>query len=1003
MNNLKRVLSLGLSGVMLAGLLSVGASAADFTDAADIEHSNAVNTLVALKVIDGKPDGSFAPEETVTRSQMAKMIAKAMNGGSETTTGTKTNPSFTDIKGHWAESYIEYCYDLGIISGRGDGTFDPDATVTGLEATKMVLTALGYDSEAYQLIGAKWASRTDELAKSADPALYEELVGTSMNANATRDVAAQLIWNGLQNTTKRVRPTTGLNTGSIEWTYEDGDMMLYERYGGLIWTGTFTGNGDTGDTSENAKALEDGQIAVYGRIDGAPTLDSDGKPIAAKTAAFPSDFDIANIGEEVKVIFKDGASGIKNQPDKKDTIYGVFNTGTTEVINAVMDDIDDLGGEAKLKIDGSKYNLADDVTVTTDYDSSTTVKYGKDKTSSTSGYAGGTNNDDADDDKNSDLTVALQGANSNAIKFVCDTDGKINAAYVTTYNVGRVTSVTSTKITVNGLGSLTIADHDVEEGLKVDDIVSYTKFYNSDNDKAFITIAKAETVEGDITGFDGTTKVSVDGTSYKIVDKKLPGSLTSDSMTSFDGEIDTTVKAYLVNGWVAGVDKVESGATSWALVVGATKSGTSDKDFTEGKVRLLMADGTKTTYVVDEDSDIQPSDTDADGKAIVGDLVKYSVKSDGSVDIKAVAEDKKNTANVWNEDNKQVAETAVAETGAVLYTSTSASGDYKVYDIRTLKTITAKGALNVFYVKNSAGRITVAFADLKAEPAGATSDRIYGMVTGSNGTVKVGDDECKQYKVWTADGEMLVNLKDGSLTKGDYVTFEETNDGVYKSANFTAISGSSVTIGSKSYPVESVYAKEYSTKDQILSYYEKTLLSVDGKTYSGDESTLKSKAIDKDAVIVYVDKNDNAKGDDIGISSFNTGTGFANVKYVANDEGVIVAIFVETSDKKDIDGNAKATTQQLYAVSVDTDKSTAKYTYTLSATEGKDKDVITLTIKGDAALTASNTVAVAGDGITAINTKNLTADQIQKDGSAKVDVTLTSPADAVVLTVTIGS
>ena len=193
MNNLKRVLGLGLVGTMLAGMLTMGASAADFTDADKIQHNDAVNILVALKIVDGKPDGGFDPEGNVTRAEMAKMIAVAMNGGSDANTGTKTTPTYTDIKGHWAESYIEYCADLGIISGRGDGTFDPGANVKGLEATKMVLTALGYDATAYKLTGNSWAVRTDELARQASPKLYEDLETVMMAENATRDTAAQLI------------------------------------------------------------------------------------------------------------------------------------------------------------------------------------------------------------------------------------------------------------------------------------------------------------------------------------------------------------------------------------------------------------------------------------------------------------------------------------------------------------------------------------------------------------------------------------------------------------------------------------------------------------------------------------------------------------------------------------------------------------------------------------------------------------------------------------------
>ena len=209
MNNLKRVLSLALSGIMLVGMMAVGAGAADFSDADEIQHTDAVNTMVALKIIDGQDDGTFNPEGNVTRAQMAKMIAVAMNGGKNSSTGVKGTATFTDIKGHWAESYIEYCADLNIISGRGDGTFDPEGKVTGIEATKMVLTALGYDAKAYELTGPKWATQTHQLALQADPILYEDLGSVVMTEAATRDTAAQLIWNGLQNHTIRVTPEIG--------------------------------------------------------------------------------------------------------------------------------------------------------------------------------------------------------------------------------------------------------------------------------------------------------------------------------------------------------------------------------------------------------------------------------------------------------------------------------------------------------------------------------------------------------------------------------------------------------------------------------------------------------------------------------------------------------------------------------------------------------------------------------------------------------------------------
>ena len=124
MRNLKRALSLVMAMAMLIGMMTIGASAvsaSDFTDADEIVNTEAVSVLTTLNVINGKEDGSyFDPTGIVTRAEMAKMITVALHGGEEPVLGTKTNPSYSDIKGHWAESYIEYCTSVGIISGQAE-------------------------------------------------------------------------------------------------------------------------------------------------------------------------------------------------------------------------------------------------------------------------------------------------------------------------------------------------------------------------------------------------------------------------------------------------------------------------------------------------------------------------------------------------------------------------------------------------------------------------------------------------------------------------------------------------------------------------------------------------------------------------------------------------------------------------------------------------------------------------------------------------------------------
>ena len=166
MRNLKRALSLVLAAAMLIGMMVVSASAAgydDFTDKSEIVNTEAVATLVALNVINGKEDGSyFDPTGMVTRAEMAKMITVALHGGKDPVLGVKDKASFTDIKGTWAESYIEYCTSdaVGVISGRGDGTFDPTATVTAAEAAKMLLVAMGYKADVFKLTGASFSVST---------------------------------------------------------------------------------------------------------------------------------------------------------------------------------------------------------------------------------------------------------------------------------------------------------------------------------------------------------------------------------------------------------------------------------------------------------------------------------------------------------------------------------------------------------------------------------------------------------------------------------------------------------------------------------------------------------------------------------------------------------------------------------------------------------------------------------------------------------------------------
>ena len=78
MRNLKKILSLALALVMVMSLLTV-AGAREFNDAADIEHTEAVEVMSSLGVINGKGNGILDPKGLATRAQVAQMLKNFLN------------------------------------------------------------------------------------------------------------------------------------------------------------------------------------------------------------------------------------------------------------------------------------------------------------------------------------------------------------------------------------------------------------------------------------------------------------------------------------------------------------------------------------------------------------------------------------------------------------------------------------------------------------------------------------------------------------------------------------------------------------------------------------------------------------------------------------------------------------------------------------------------------------------------------------------------------------
>ena len=195
MRNLKRALSLALASVMLLGMMVVGSSAKgldDFSDNAEIVNKDAVAVTSAIGLFDGYEDGSFGPENVVTRAEMAVIICTMLYGAGVNVNQFAETNVFTDVPA-WAQGYVNLCSSLGIVAGVGDGKFDPNATVTTAQAVLMLCRALGYFQSAADF-GSDWMLAAT--AKGTALGLYGDLKLTA-NEGLTRDNVAELVFNAL--------------------------------------------------------------------------------------------------------------------------------------------------------------------------------------------------------------------------------------------------------------------------------------------------------------------------------------------------------------------------------------------------------------------------------------------------------------------------------------------------------------------------------------------------------------------------------------------------------------------------------------------------------------------------------------------------------------------------------------------------------------------------------------------------------------------------------------
>lgn len=602
MRNLKRVLSLALASVMLIGMMVVGASAAnydDFSDKDKIVNKEAVSTLVELGVIAGKDDGTYDPTGIVTRGEMAKMICVVLNGGKDPSLGNVTKYSYTDTVGHWAAPYIEYCAIRGIVAGKGDGTFGPNETVTGSQAAKMLLVAAGYQSAIEGFTGANWEVNTNVRANAVG--LYDGL-DINPSQGLTRDSAAQMVYNIL-----------------------DVEQVTYKYTMVANGDGTFTSVTEIDKTADNKTVLEDkfGAVKVEGVVVANEVADLNSSKKNDNKVLVGSALDAG----KTKIVITNGGKD-EDQNEYTGTQTFKVSTGLDQLGRTVRLYVKTGSSAANAKVFGSVIVTDDNKVVTDASDDSINSVADDNSLDIVSGTKVATNYADLTD-LSSDAAKADGTHGVQKILIDNNDDGDVDYVLLTTYVFGKVTGKSTSSdgsLTVNYSGAATLSVDDKDDVVGFDDVAK--------NDyvlAAFIGgklhVQKAESVTGTLDAYTSTS-LTVDGTKYTVSAVGCYKS-TSDDITPAKGyasksELDKDATFYLdVNGYIVAVGAPEASAYDYAYVWGSEAGSSIGTD----RVKVTLSDGTKATYDLDDDSDIDITyDGEYEGQIFAYKVTKNEIK-----------------------------------------------------------------------------------------------------------------------------------------------------------------------------------------------------------------------------------------------------------------------------------------------------------------------------------------------------------------------------------------
>jgi|GEM_PF-4663413 len=584
----KKVMKKSLLAFVLAFSLvlsvAVPAFAATPSDVKGTASQTAVEELIALGVINGYEDGTFKPENDITRAEMAKLIVVASGNESAANLMASVKSSFSDVKTtNWANGYINAALAKGFIQGDGNGKFRPQDNVKFEEVVAMLVRSLGYKEN--QLSGA-WPYNYLLAAQDIKPSSLYEGLDITPGVNASRGIVAQLVSNAV-------------NSNLVQYTGLNGDVLIDTVGPKLV-----TKIGATESAVLSASALnKDKEISLNGVL--VKTADNfivtGGKALA----------DL--VGHSVTVVKTKDASKVIAITDAQpaDKIVSIKHESTAKTVGYSVYIKDDKGKEYPT-VDNTKYlgfqnNFASQVI-------------------GSGSLAGGANATLFLNDKGQVQFVSVVTYTENKIVTTYDAKTSFRDARINYQPNGSVTVNDGTVVKLNGVVASA-------SDLKENDVI---RFVQSGSSAAVIVEATRDVVTGKIEQVksEGTkTFYTVAGKSYEDVSGNAALTLNNEYTLLLNKD-----------GKVAGSTAVAANTTSnFAVAVKAPTGPVSIIDNGEvtpaeyTKLELFSVKDNKNVVVYLKAADIN-------GTIVDNSIVKLTYNADGKV-TKAVAISPENAAN----------------------------------------------------------------------------------------------------------------------------------------------------------------------------------------------------------------------------------------------------------------------------------------------------------------------------------------------------------------------